>query len=238
MNRGSFSKGKIAVALAAASLLLPATVVIAAPSAKGGKPPAFALSFERGFTPAQADPRLAAALASRPAIASDFGFTPAAARRRPNQVRVAIRAQVPNRALRSTDLATLPVNRGVALAPASYNLGVAVGWKRFAVTGDVAKARSDVPALGASEGAVVGVNYNLKRFTGRVAASADRSDRAAPAIATNNSYALDVGGAFNLSSRVALTGGVRYKIEREKIATFSDQRRDSQAVYIGTALKF
>jgi hypothetical protein len=238
MNRGSFSKGRIAVALATVSLLLPATVVIAAPGSKGGKPPAVALSYERGFTPSQADPRLAAALASRPALASDFGFTPAAAKRRPNQVRVAIRAQVPNRSLRSSDLATLPVNQGVALTPASYNLGVAVGWKRFALTGDVAKARSEVPALGASEGAVVGVNYNLKRFTGRVAASADRTDRSAPAIATNNSYALDVGGAYNLSSRVALTGGVRYKIEREKVATFSDQRRDSQAVYIGTALKF
>jgi hypothetical protein len=238
MNRGSFSKGRIAVALATASLLLPATVVIAAPGSKGGKPPAVALSFERGFTPSQADPRLAAALASRPALSRNFGFTPAAAKRRPNQVRVAIRAQAPNRALKSTDLATLPVNQGVTLAPASYNLGVAVGWKRFAVTGDVAKARSDVPALGVSEGAVVGVNYNLKRFTGRVAASADRTDRSAPAIATNNSYALDVGGAYNLTNRVALTGGVRYKIEREKVATFSDQRRDSQAVYIGTALKF
>lgn len=239
MNRGRFSKGKIAVAWAAASLLLPATVVIAAaPQSKGGRPPALALSFERGFTPAQADPRLAAALASRPALASDFGFTPAAAKRRPNQVRVAIRAQLPDRALKAADLATLPVNQGVALTPASYNLGVAVGWRRFALTGDVAKAKSDVPALGASEGAVVGVNYNLKRFTARMAASADRSDRNVPAIATNNSYALDVGGAYNLSSNVAVTGGVRYKIEREKVATFADQRRDSQAVYIGTALKF
>ena len=238
MNRGKFSKGRIAAIAAAAGLVLPATVVIAAPAAKGGKPAAIALSFERAFTPAQADPRLAAALASRPALASDFGFTPAAAKRRPNQVRVAIRAQVPNRTLKAADVATLPVNQGTALTPASYNLGVAVGWRRFALTGDVAKAKSDNLALGGSEGAVIGVNYNLNRFTGRVAASADRSDRAAPAIATNNSYALDVGGAYNLSSRIALTGGVRYKIEREKVATFSDQRRDSQAVYVGTALKF
>ncbi|WP_240309428.1 MULTISPECIES: hypothetical protein [Sphingomonas] len=237
MNRGNFSKGKIAVALAAASLLLPATIVIAAPS-KNTKPPALALSFERGFTPSQVDPRLAAALASRPALANDFGFTPAAAKRRPNQVRVAIRAELPNRSLKTTELVTQPVSQGVALTPASYNLGVAVGWKRFAITGDVARAKADVPALGASEGAVVGVNYNLKRFTGRVAASADRTDRAVPAIAFNNSYALDVGGAYNVSRNIALTGGVRYKIEREKIATFSDQRRDSQAVYVGTALKF
>ena len=55
MSRGNFSKRGIAAALAAVSLLLPATVVIAAPEAKGGKPAAIALSFERAFTPAQAD---------------------------------------------------------------------------------------------------------------------------------------------------------------------------------------
>lgn len=238
MNRGSFSKGRIGVALAAASLLLPASIVIAAPSGKNARPSAIALAFEGGFTPAQVDPRLAAALASRPALANEFGFTPAAAKRRPNQVRIAIRTQLPARAVKASEVASLPISDGVALAPASYNLGVAVGWKRFALTGDVAKAKAAVPALGATEGAVVGVNYNLKRFTGRVAASADRTDRNVPALTTRDSYALDVGGAYNLSSRLALTGGVRYKIEREKIATFSDQRLDSQSVYVGTALKF
>lgn len=241
MNWGSKTKQKAVVACAAVSLLLPASVVIAAPS-RGGKPPAVAVSFERSFTPAQADPRLAAALASRPALASEFGFTPAAAKRRPSQVRVAIRARASTpgqAALQARELATHSVAEGVALAPASYNLGVAVGWRRFAVTGDVAKGKTDNPALGSREGAVVGVNYNLKRFTGRVAASADRSDsRSAPALSSNNSYALDVGGAYNISNKVAVTGGVRYKIEREKTATFSDQRRDSQAVYIGTAFKF
>jgi len=241
MNRGINSKRNAAVALAAASLLLPASVVIAAPSARNGKPPALAISFERSFTPAQGDPRLAAALASRPALASDFGFTPAAAKRRPSQVRVAIRARASTpvqAAMQARDVATHPVSEGVSLAPASYNLGVAVGWRRFAVTGDVAKGKAQSPSLGNSEGATVGVNYNLSRFSGRVAASADRTDRQVAALASSNSYALDVGGAYNISNKVAVTGGVRYKIEREKLATFSDQRRDSQAVYVGTAFKF
>ena len=242
MTWGVISKREAAVAFAAASLLLPASVVIAAPSAKTRKPSAVAISFERSFTPAQADPRLAAALASRPALANDFGFTPAAAKRRPSQVRVAVRARATTpvqAAVQARELATHPVNEGVSLAPASYNLGVAVGWRRFAVTGDVAKGKAENPALGSREGAVVGVNYNLNRLTGRVAASADRTDgRQIAALANNNSYALDVGAAYNISSKVAVTGGVRYKIEREKLASFSDQRRDSQAVYVGTALKF
>ena len=242
MSQGRInSSPKWAVALGAASLLLPASIVIAAPAPKD-KPPAVALSFERSFTPAQADPRLAAALATRPAFSTDFHFTPAASKRRPSQVRVAIRAQAANpqqAALRARELAVQSSAAGVDLTPASYNLGVAVGWKRFAISGDVAKSRSDNLSLGGREGAVVGVSYDLKRFTGRVAASADRSTgRQSPILADTRSYALDVGGAYNLSSRVALTGGVRYRIEREKIATLNDQRRDGQAVYIGTAIKF
>jgi hypothetical protein len=31
---------------------------------------------------------------------------------------------------------------------------------------------------------------------------------------------------------------VRYEIDRDKLATLKDERRDSQAVYVGTAFKF
>jgi uncharacterized sporulation protein YeaH/YhbH (DUF444 family) len=41
----------------------------------------------------------------------------------------------------------------------------------------------------------------------------------------------------SLSRRIALTGGVRYNVERDR-ATLQDDRRDSQAVYVGTAFKF
>jgi hypothetical protein len=37
---------------------------------------------------------------------------------------------------------------------------------------------------------------------------------------------------------VALTGGVRYNVERDRLTALQDNRRDSQAVYIGTAFKF
>jgi hypothetical protein len=243
VSRIGGSNGNWAVALAAASLLLPASVVIAAPQGSAGakRPSAVALSFDGGFTPAQADPRLAAALASRPAVASDFRFTPAASKRRPAQIRIAIRARATTPAqlpVRTREAAAQPTMAS-ALTPASYNLGAAVGWKQFAVSADVARSRSAVPALSDREGAAVGVSYSLKRFTGRVAASADRPATArSSAIADPTNYALDVGGAFNITRNVAVTGGVKYKIERDQVATLRDQRRDSQAVYIGTAFKF
>ena len=240
MSRRVQDKGKWAVAIAAVSLLLPATVVIAAPQKK--RPAPVVVSFDSGFTPAQADPRLAAALASRPALASDFRFTPSAAKQRPSQIRIAVRARVssPTKvALRDRAAAAAPMPTGAALTPASYNLGAAVGWKRFAVSADVSKAQGATPAFAPHKGASVGVSYSTKKFTGRVAASADRAEPVrSTAIADPVAYALDVGGAYNISRNIAVTGGVKYKIEREQLATFRDQRRDSQAVYIGTAFKF
>ena len=244
MSRGCGKVSKWAVAVAAASLVLPASVVIAQPKAKSKRPPAVALSFNGGFTPSQADPRLAAALAARPALGSDFRFTPAAAnKRRPSQIRIAIRAGASTPAqlvaVRAREAAARPMASTLALTPATYNLGAAVGWKGLAVSADVERSRSVNPRLSDREGAAVGVSYSSRRFTGRVAASADRPTvPRSTAIADPTNYALDVGGAINVSRNIALTGGVKYKIERDRVATLRDQRRDSQAVYIGTAFKF
>ena len=94
-------------------------------------------------------------------------------------------------------------------------------------------------AIGDRESAVVGVSYSLNRFTGRVAVGAERGDRRAlPALRKNDNVSVDLGGSYSLSRRIAVTGGVRYRIDHNRIAAMADDRRDSQAVYIGTAFKF
>ena len=84
---------KLVAAAAAAGLVLsPAFATTAAKK----RPAAVALSFDpvSSFTPANADPKLAAALCRASALPlTDFKFTPAAAKGRPSQVRVAIRAR-------------------------------------------------------------------------------------------------------------------------------------------------
>ena len=221
-------------AAAAVLVLLPA--VASGKPGKERRPPAVSLTFDpiNSFTPATADPKLAAAFAKRGTSMGDFKFTPAAPKGRPSQVRVAIRARGDSS---SAPAATPAIG---ALAQASYNLGVSVGWRRFAVTGDVAKTASPSLALGGKESAVVGVNYSLgKRVTGRVAASAERSDGTrAAALGSEQTYALDVGGAYSLTRNIAVTGGVRYRVDRDRDAALRDDRRDSQAVYVGTAFKF
>jgi hypothetical protein len=235
-------KGTLAGAIATCALLLIPAIASAKSEAKK-RPPAVSLSFDRvtSFTPATADPKLAAEFANKAPVA-DFKFTPAAPKGRPSQIRVAIRARGADAASgRSADLGAASATSAIgALAPASYNLGVAVGWRRFAVTGEVGKTRDVGLAFGGRESAVVGVNYSLnRRLTTRVAASAERTDDThAPALGRENGYAVDVGGAYSLTRNIAVTGGVRYKIEQDRVSTLKDERRDSQAVYVGTAFKF
>ena len=231
-------EARLVAALAAAGLML--TPAFAASTAKK-RAPAVALSFDpiSSFTPANADPKLAAALGSRGLSLTDFKFTPAPAKGRPSQVRVAIRARTIATPARTQLAAAADSPAVTTLTPMSYNLGVAVGWRRFAVSGDVAKVKDADPAVGGRESAVVGVSYSLKKFTGRVAVGAERPDgNPVPALRKGENYSLDVGGSYSLSKRVALTGGVRYNVERDRMSALKDERRDSQAVYVGTALKF
>ena len=224
--------------LAAGGLVLPPAV--AATSTGKKQPSAISLSFDpiSSFTPANADPKLAAALGSHGLALTDFKFTPAPAKGRPSQVRVAIRARTST--VPTPFTAALPSPTEVALTPTSYNLGVAVGWRRFAVAGDVTKVKDADSAIGGRESAVVGVSYSISnRLSTRVAVGAERSaGNPLPALRKGSNYSLDVGGSYSLSKRIALTGGVRYNVERDRASALQDDRRDSQAVYVGTALKF
>ncbi|MGQ0590314.1 MAG: hypothetical protein ACT4N8_12425 [Sphingosinicella sp.] len=196
-----------------------------------------------GFTPAVADPRLAAALSGRSSSLSDeFRFTPAATganERRNRAVRVAVRARAstPGEALTALNSSSaLPVT---PITPSSYNLGVSLGWRRFAVSGDV--AQSEGGALpGRRDSAQVGMSYRAnRRLTGRVAVAAERTEGAQRILQVDEAYSLDVGGAFSIARNVDVTAGARYRIARDRIEPMArDERRDSQAVYIGTAFRF
>ena len=233
-------EARLLAALAAGGLVL--TPAVAATSSKK-RPAPVSLSFDpiSSFTPANGDPKLAAAFAGKSLALTDFKFTPAPAKGRPSQVRVAIRARtIAPAAQTRLASATVPTAAVNALNPTSYTLGVAIGWKRFAVSGSVAKTKDSDRAIGGRESAIVGVSYSLNnRLTGRVAVGADRADgRPLPALRKGDNVSLDVGGSYDISRRIALTGGVRYNIERDRMSALQDVRRDSQAVYVGTAFKF
>lgn len=190
------------------------------------------------FTPVAADARLAAVLARTGFNSTGFRFTPAAsASGRTRAVTVAVRSRSVAREAGSDRLAA-NVSQSVGIAPVAYNLGVGVGWRRFALTGDV--QRFDAGALPGSREAVdLGVSYNASKWSTRVQVAADRPVGIVPrAINGSGSVSLDVGGSFSLTRNLDVTAGVRYKSERDRLQNVADTRRDSQAVYVGTAFRF
>jgi hypothetical protein len=229
----------VAAAAAAGLVLTPAFAV--GTSAKK-RPAPVSLSFDpvSSFTPANADPKLAAALAGKGLALTDFKFTPAPAKGRPSQIRVAIRARVMSPTQTGLAQASIPTSAVNALTPTGYNLGLAVGWRRFAVSGDVAKVKSADPAIAGRESAVLGVSYSLNnRLSTRVAVGTERTTgNPVPALRRGDNVSVDAGASYSLSRHIALTGGVRYNVERDRLAPLQDDRRDSQAVYVGTAFKF
>jgi len=233
-------EARLLAELAAGGLVL--SPAIAATQTAKKRPAAVSLSFDpiSSFTPANADPKLAAALGNSKGLAlTDFKFTPAPAKGRPSQVRVAIRARSAPAPTALAD-ATAQTAAVDALKPTSYNLGVAIGWKRFAVSGDVAKTQDANSALGGLETAIVGVSYSLNRkLTTRVAVGADKTTgQPLAALRKGDNYSLDAGASYDITRRIAVTGGVRYNIEKDRMSALTDARRDSQAVYVGTAFKF
>lgn len=228
--------GLLATGLLAGAIVAPA-IGATEDSVRVVRKPAVAARALTGFTPAAADPRLAAVFARGGLDSSNFRFTPSESRRGSQAVTVAVRA----RSNRSADVAerlAAVAAPTVGLAPIAYNLGVAVGWKRFALSGDVAKV--DLAGIpGGRDAADVAISYAGNRFAGQVRASSDRPAANGPRLVeTPPSYALDVGGSYSLSRHIDLTAGVRYKSERDRLVRFNDDRRDSQAVYVGTAFRF
>ena len=192
------------------------------------------------FTPAAADPRLAAVFARGGLDTSGFRFTPSDSRRGSSHaVTVAVRARSSQTAVaaeRAASASAAPAT--VSLTPVAYNLGIAVGWRHFALSGDMTKIDL-AGAPGSREAVDVGVSYAGKRFSGQVRAGADRPIAGTPQLIEQGPvYSVDVAGSYRLTRNLDVTAGVRYKSERDRLQQLSDERRDSQSVYIGTAFRF
>jgi hypothetical protein len=227
--------GGSVTALAALSLVL-SPAIAANPNQRLLQARSFA---PRGssFTPAIADPRLAAELARRGIQPNPFRLTPSGAPGSGKGVRIALRGRAasPVTPARVAEPSAAAVT---AITPTVYSLGASVGWKRFALTGDVDRVEGG-PVRGGREQAQVGVSYSLKRFTARAEAGLARSNAETPApVADPESYVVGVGGSYRIARNLDVTGGVRYKIQRDRLEPLTDQRRESQSVYIGTAFRF
>jgi hypothetical protein len=234
--RGGIIAGMTAIAaFTSLAALSPAT---GASKAEARKPRVVLVARESigSFTPAATDPRLAAVLSRSGLNSAGFRFTPASSVRINRSVTVAVRARTnrPGGSGTQTALVAAPVS---SLAPIAYNLGVAVGWRKFAISGDLEKV--DIVGVGGREAADVGLSYSLKRFSTRLQLGADRATGPLPRlIGGGTAYTADLGTSYSLTRNLDVTAGVRYRAERDRLLPQADTRRDSQAVYVGTAFRF
>jgi opacity protein-like surface antigen len=190
------------------------------------------------FTPAAADPRVAAAFARSGLGAGlaggPFRFTPSANTNSRRAVTVAVRARAVGRpeAAKALGLAS------DGLAPSAYSLGASIGWKRFALSGDMAKESNPLMPTG-RESADLGLSFFGKRWETKLDVAGERTTNDKPAIGIDQAWSVGLGGSYSLTRNLNVTGGVRYKAQREDDPlNLLDNRRDSQAVYLGTTFKF
>lgn len=229
-------------AVALAALLLVAAAPIEAHAARRAAhtPRPLAIDVPAGFgafTPAAADPRLAAEFARSGLGTTNFAggafrFTPSATPAR-RAVTVAMRARTAGR----VDAAHVAVPT-TTLASSAYSLGMSVGWKRFALSGDVTKSNGGL-LPDSRESADVGFSFSGRRWSTKLDLAADRATGDRPAmVGTDQSWSVGLGGSYSLTRNLDVIGGLRYKAQHEELMSLMDDRRDSQAVYLGTTFRF
>ena len=188
------------------------------------------------FTPASADPRLAAALSRTALNPTGFQFTPSEGTVIGSRaIKVAVRSAT-LQSERPTDrvaaVTTMP-----ALNPVAYNLGMASGLKRMALSGDL--TRLDLGQPGTRDPLAPGIPYTPRKLSGRVTVNVDHMSGDQPKMITDTSgYSLDMGGSYKLTRNLDVTAGARARTDRERMLRVAPDRRESQAVYVGTAFRF
>ncbi len=186
------------------------------------------------FTPASADPKLAALIARNGLDTTPFRFTPAESRgtqRRVAPPPVVKTGVVTLRGAPSVD------TESVGLAPIAYDLGRNAPAKRLVTPNDL---KIDLAASPVGTKPIdIGTSFSVRRPS-RLKATSDRTTVGDGRLVSSlPKDSIDVGGSYSLSRNLDVTAGVRYKSQdRDRLAPLPDAQRDSQAVYVGTAFRF
>ena len=231
-----FWKGSLAV-LAALSLALPPALA-AMTRADRIRDTALSDTLLGQFTPASGDPRLIARYAKMSAEARrDFSFTPAltgnAGANR--AITVVIRARDDaSSAARTATVAAGRTKAPIAITPVAYDLGASVGFEKF-VTPSLPRSvdLNNLPVAKAPEQLERKSRF-ATRMVNRPSDPAGATDRVT---APGEEQSVDVVSSYRLTKNIDVTAGVRYRND-DRLQPLTDTRRDSQAVYVGTAFRF
>ncbi|MEC3912886.1 hypothetical protein U5A82_21150 [Sphingobium sp. CR2-8] len=200
-----------------------------------------ALGSISSFTPTIKDPRLAAAYAKIAASAGQrgFRFTPTSGSLSGRRsVTVMVRAAGGDHAVPDGAVDTIDIK------PMAFSLSGAHNWRKFALPDAVGRKALDPVSV---ETMVDAKNFSLNdgkkdRFSTKVLLE-NRRD-AGPASTERNptadrDYSLDLASSYSLTRNLNVTAGIRYNNSvAGRLTPMTDDRRDSQAVYLGTIFKF
>lgn len=200
----------------------------------------------RMFTPASVDPALAARVADK-ARARGIRFTPANASSLARQRTVTVAVRVDDDTARAISvrkpLETLP-GRGVGLAgleSSKFQLGAARGYQRFTRSVDLSSSVKNVamPDLAQFRPSTPEADDKPSRLQPRIELE-DRqiAGRSPNTLDSSAAQTVGVGGSFQVSQNLNVMAGVRYSKERDRLDPLTNSVKDSQAVYVGTQIKF
>jgi hypothetical protein len=235
-----------AAALLAAGSLVLSPVMVPAFAAKSQKAASASKSWLNTFTPSGVDSRLAAKFAATSSSGdSRFPFTLAGSGANRNRT-IIVAARANSRltagavSVRSAIAPEVGSGKGLRLSTVDYRLTASKGWQGFALP-SAPKLAAKVPLTELGKG-----NFRLdeaakkpSKFSTNI--KLDQNREVAPPAkgsAAAGDYKLDVGGSFSISRKIDVTAGVRYASENDRVLPSADNRKDSEAVYVGTKIRF
>ncbi len=262
-QKGGKNKAALMLAGAAAISLTFSPLIIPAFAAKvNGEEYGGLSDWSIQFTPAGVDSRLAELHKSRlldkkQAAVKDknlFPFTPAGLGNigdRTLTVAARINDESTSNAVTLRNAVATTSNAGSGsfeqLISTKYNLKADKGWKGFKLS---ALPKSVTPApVGNLERISSNIidfridnkKKNAKPSKFQTAMEIGKSNKVVPNALGNaaaDDYVLNVGGSFSITKRIDLTAGVRYEHQNDLPLPTNDQREDSEAVYVGTKIRF
>lgn len=202
------------------------------------------------FTPAGVDSRLAKKFEQRKQAlgTTQFPFTPAGIDKSRNRtMTVAARISQPLTvsavSVRNTiAAANAGAAQDVSLKQSDYRLTAARGWQGFALP-TALKSAEKAPLIDIAARGNFKLDGEAKRKPSRfnTNVSLDQTRQAAPSprgTTASGEYSLNVGGSFSISRKIDVTAGVRYASERDRVSPQVLNSNDSEAVYVGTKIRF
>jgi hypothetical protein len=248
ITKSKRSGGTSALLLSAAVgvLALPSAVLAISSGSAGDAGAPVETQLAGSFTPSEVDPRLGRSITVR-ALSKGrlFRFTPAATPSQLVNSVITVAVRLPGNgaglAVRTGAPSGEVAPSGLRIAPTAYSLGAARGYRSFAEnlgTGAADIRKLEMPDLASYQPKGEAGKGDPSRFAPRVVLDERETAGRSPRTFEQNDQTVDLGGSYRVTRNLNVTAGVRYQSERDRLVPLTDGSQDSQAVYVGTQIRF